>query len=123
MKQGTMDHIIQTIHLIRARYDNEVNFVIGGDVNKTNYEDVIDSYGALKQCVTVSTRKDATLSLILTDLHSYYHPPTTKAPLQVDEDKAGSDSDHDIIIFAPRSDAKYKVERKKKTVKSRPLPD
>ena len=36
MKQGTMDHIIQTIHLIRARYDNEFSFVIGGDVNKTN---------------------------------------------------------------------------------------
>ena len=123
LKQETMDHIIQTIHCIRSKYNNEVHFIIGGDVNKTNYEDVLDSYGALKQCVTVNTRKGATLTMILSDLHSYYHPPTTLAPLQVDEDKAGKDSDHDVIIFAPKSDANFKVERKKKVIKCRPLPD
>ena len=122
-KQETMDHIIQTIHLIRSRFNNEVNFIIGGDVNRTNYEDVLDSYGALKQCVTVSTRRGATLTMILSDLHTYYHPPTTLAPLQVDEDKAGKDSDHDVIIFAPKSDTNFKVERKKKVIKARPLPD
>ena len=62
MKQETMDHIIQTIHLIRSRFDNQVHFIIGGDVNRTNYQDVLDSYGALKQCVSVSTRKDAMLT-------------------------------------------------------------
>ena len=34
MKQDTMDHIIQKIHTIRSRYDNQVNFCIGGDINK-----------------------------------------------------------------------------------------
>ena len=57
MKSETMSHIIQTIHYIRSKYDNQVHFVIGGDVNKTDYTDVIDAYGALKQCVTVGTRK------------------------------------------------------------------
>ena len=45
-----MSHIIQTIHFVRSKYNNEVNFVIGGDVNKTDYSDVIDAYGTLKQC-------------------------------------------------------------------------
>ena len=67
MKSETMSHIIQTIHYIRSKYDNEVHFVIGGDVNKLDYSDVIDSYGALKQCVTVGTRKEATLEIILSD--------------------------------------------------------
>jgi hypothetical protein len=123
LKQETMDHIIQTIHFIRSKYDNEVHFIIGGDVNTTNYEDVLDSYGALKQFVTVNTRKGATLTMIMSDLHSYYHPPNTFAPLHVDEDKVGKDSDHDVIIFAPKSDANFKVERKKKFIKCRPLPD
>ena len=113
MKQETMDHIIQTIHTIRSRYDNQVNFCIGGDINKTNYEDVLDSYGALRQCVTVGTRKDAVLSMILSDLHTLYHPPTTQAPLQADKEKAGKSLDHDIIIFAPKTNNIFKVVRKK----------
>ena len=52
-----------------------------------------------------------------------YHPPTALAPLQVDEDKNLSDSDHFIVVFAPKSDQNFRVERKKKEVKTRPLPD
>ena len=123
MKQETMDHIIQTIHTIRSRYNNQVHFCIAGDINKTNYEDVLDSYGALRQCVTVGTRKDAVLSMILSDLHTLYHPPTTKAPLQADKEKAGKSSDHDIIIFAPKTNNNFRVVRKKKIIKTRPIPD
>ena len=123
LKSETMDHIIQSIHIIRARYDNNVSFILGGDVNRTDYTDVLDSYGALKQCVTVGTRKQATLEIILSDLLNLYHPPTVHGPLKVDEGKAGKDSDHNIVIFAPRSDANFRVERKKKTIKTRPIPD
>ena len=52
-----------------------------------------------------------------------YHDPTTLDPLQVDEDKNGSDSDHFIVVFAPKSDPNFQVERKKKVVRTRPLPD
>ena len=75
MKTQTMNHLIQCIHLIRSKYDNNVNFVLAGDVNRTDYSDVLDSYGALKQCVTVGTRKEATLEIILSDLINHYHPP------------------------------------------------
>ena len=123
MKSQTMSHLIQTIHYIRSRYDNQVNFCIGGDVNRTDYSDVIDAYGALKQCVTVGTRKQATLEIMLSDLMTLYHPPTTLAPLQVDENKNGADSDHYIVIFAPKSNNNFRVERVKKEVRTRPLPD
>ena len=123
MKVETMNHIIQGIHIIRSRFDNKVSFVVAGDVNRTDYTDVIDSYGALKQCVTVGTRKDATLEIILSDLLNLYHPPTVIDPLEVDEGKTGKNSDHNIVIFAPRSNPNFKVERKKRTIKTRPIPD
>ena len=118
-----MEHITQAIHIIRSRYDNKVNFILGGDVNCVDYGDVLNSYGALKQCVTVGTRKQATLEIILSDLLNLYHPPTVIGPLQVDVGKIGKNSDHNIVIFAPRSNSLFKVERKKRSVKTRPIPE
>ena len=49
------------------------------------------------------------LELLLTDLHSYYHSPTTLPPLQVDQGIAGIDSDHDIVLYAPKENSKISV--------------
>ena len=122
-KVATIDHIIETIHLLRSKYNNEVHFLCGGDVNRLNITSILDAYGALKQCVTVPTRKTAILEVVLSDLSNLYHPPTTLPPLQVDSDKTGSDSDHNIVVFAPQLNTQYRVARKKKSVKVRPLPE
>ena len=98
IKSETMSHQIQTIHFIRSKYDNQVSFCLGDDVNRTDYSDVIVAYGALQQCVTLGTRKLATLEIILSDLMTLYHPPTTLAPLQVDKGKKGKNSDHYIEV-------------------------
>ena len=68
-------------------------------------------------------RKLATLEILITDLHAAYHPPTTLPPLQVDSDKQGKDSDHDVVLFAPISNQQYSVEREKKVIKTRPIPE
>ena len=65
----------------------------------------------------------ATLSVILTDLHTHYPPPSTDKPLEVDENKQGENADHDIITFAPKSYPSFVVSRKKKVIKTRPIPD
>ena len=122
-KIETIDHIIETVHHARAKFGNDVHFLLGGDFNRLDVTEILDAYGALKQFISTPTRKDAILELLLTDLHPFFHPPTTLPPLQVDEDKVGSDSDHDIVVLAPKSNCKFKVERTKKTVKTRPLPD
>ena len=121
-KAATIEHIIETIHLLRARYDNEVNFFLGGDFNRLNINDILDAYGALNQLVSVPTRQGSILEIILTDLHSLYHPPTTLPPLEVDLDKNGKNSDHNIIVIAPLSNHKYEVKRTKKSIVTRPLP-
>ena len=85
-KAATIDHIIESIHCIRSKYDNEVNFLIGGDFNRLDISSILDAYGALKQSVSVPTRNGAILEIVLSDLHTLYRPPTTLAPLQVDAD-------------------------------------
>ena len=112
-KEDTIEHIIHTIHLIRAKFNNEVNFLIAGDFNKVNINEVLMAFGALKQVCQVSTRGKNTLELIITDLHTGYHPPTTMPPLQVDEGKKGKDSDHNSVVFAPKTiKILYKNQRK-----------
>ena len=83
-KQATIDHIIDTIHSLQAKYANDVNFLIGGNVNHMKLGDILDSYGGLRQIITVPTRKSATLEIILSDMPTLFHPPTTLPPLQVD---------------------------------------
>ena len=121
-KNETIDHIIETIHIMRAKYDNDVQFIIGGDVNRLDTTEILECYGALRQVVSVPTRNTATLSILITDLYSMYHPPTTLPPLQVDPGKTGKDSDHTIVVFAPITNLQCRVIRKKKTVSVRPLP-
>ena len=122
-KSETIEHIIETIHTMRAKFNNEIKFLIGVDFNRLDVSDILESYGALKQVCSVPTRKEATLDILITDLHTYYHPPTTLPPLQVDSDKTGKDSDHDVVLFAPISNQQYKVTRKYKVIKTRPIPE
>ena len=122
-KEATIDHIIENIHFLRSKFDNEIHFLLGGDLNRLKIEPILDSYGALKQVISTGTRKGATLGNIITDLHSFYHPPTTLTPLQVDEGKKGADSDHQVVVFAPTSNKNVMKQRLKKTIITRPLPN
>ena len=122
-KEDTISHIIHTIHMIRARYDNEVNFLLAGDYNRVSVQDILLSYGCLQQICGVPTRKGATLELILTDLHTYMYAPTIHPPLQVDEGKKGKDSDHQALILAPKASKDFVVKREKRKIVTRPMPE
>ena len=71
--------------------------------------------------MTIPTRKSSTTEFIITDLHSFYHPPTSLDPLEVDANTEGEDSDHNLIILPPLA-VKSNEKRKKKKIKTRPLP-
>ena len=108
---------------MRAKYDNDISFLIGGDFNRLDVADILECYGGLKQIILVATRKSATLEIVLTDLHSFFHPPTTLLPLQVDPHKKGKDNGHNIVVLAPKNNAQFKIERVCKTIKTRPIPE
>ena len=121
-KVETINHIIETMHYVRSLYDNDIHFLFGGDFNRLDISEILNSHGALKQFVSTPTRKQALLEIILTDLHPFFHPPTTLSPLQFDPDKGGSDSDHNIVLMAPRTNTQYQVDRVRKTRTIRPTP-
>ena len=97
-KHETVQHFIETIHMMRAKYDDKIHILLAGDANKFPITPVLNSYGQLRQICSIPTRKNATLELIITDLWGLYHPPSSMPPLKVDQDKKGKDSDHAIII-------------------------
>ena len=121
-KTATINHIIDTIHLLRAQYDNRVNYLIGGDLNQLKIDRILDAYGSLRQIISFGTRKSAILEKIITDLHTLFQPPRCLPPIQVDEDKDGSDSDHNIVILAP-IEISNNQKREKRSDITRPLPD
>ena len=62
----------------------------------------------LKQIVKVSTRKKATLDLILTNMQEYYSPPQAYPPFGL--------SDHNVVL-APPMDGKRNINNKKVTMR------
>ena len=40
-KTATINHIIDTIHLLRAKYDNRINYLIVGDLNKLKIDKIL----------------------------------------------------------------------------------
>ena len=121
-KQETIDHIIQTIHTVNS-LEKSVKYLVGGDFNKVPVHSLINAYGCLKSVITVPTRKSSTLESLLTDLHNQYFEPTTLSPLEVDDDKKGKNSDHEIVVYAPKSRPDYERKAQKKTVTARPIPE
>ena len=119
-KTATINHIIDTIHMLRAKFDNSINFLIAGDLNRLKIDRILDSYGCLKQIVTKATRNSAILENIISDLHTLYQAPESLAPLQVDDDKIGKDSDHNMIILAPITITDNRLHAKKSVI-TRPL--
>jgi hypothetical protein len=107
---------------VQSRYESQVRFLISGDFNKVNIENILESNGSLHQVCSVATRHTATLELVITDMASMFHPPTTLAPLNQDENSKGKPADHNVIIVAPRTDINFQIKRHKKKVHVRPQP-
>ena len=69
-KTATIDHIIDTIHLLRSKYDNRINYLIACDLNRINIDRILEAYGPLRQIITSATRQSAILETLITDLHT-----------------------------------------------------
>ena len=67
------DHLFQTLTLVESKYPN-CGIIITGDFNRLNVTRLLNHF-RLKQIVKIPTRNDATLDLILTNMHKFYNPP------------------------------------------------
>ena len=67
------EHLFNSLSAAEAKYQN-CAFIICGDFNRFNTKS-LENHFRLKQIVKVPTRKDATLDLVLTNLHIHYAEP------------------------------------------------
>ena len=98
-----LDHLSQTLNQLSAEFGSGLYWIIGGDKNDLNIQQILNLSLAMKQCVQSPTRLKPSqiLDVCITDLSSYYQSPVVIDPLQVDIVKTGSDSGHLMVTTAP----------------------
>ena len=118
-KSDFLDHISEAYHTLCSKYGSDLKFLIVGDLNRLNLKPILNLSPDLHQVVKVVTRlnPDATLDVIITNIHSFYHPPTTLAPLDNDENVNGKPADHLIVVMKPLSAEFPAYSKRYKTIK------
>ena len=119
------DHIADVYHSLSAKYLDGLSWILCGDTNELRLDPILHLSPKFRQCVDQPTRYNppAILDPIITDLHTFYQTPVCEDPLQVDQDKVGSDSDHLMVTMTPLSTINNHVVTVKKRVEFRPLTD
>ena len=88
-----IDYVTETYHALKSKHPTAF-FILGGDVNSLNWRRICEISPNFKQCVTKPTRKEKTLSVIITDLHMHYEDVKIFPPLEPDKEGDGAASDH-----------------------------
>ena len=100
------DHLFRSFALTEARYPN-CDLLVTRDFNRLNIDGLLNHF-RLKQIVKVPTRKQATLDLILTNMHEYYSPPQAYPPFGL--------SDHNVVVATPTG-GRRNINNKKVTIR------
>ena len=124
-KSDFLDHICNAYQILCSKYGENLGFIIAGDFNRLNVKPILNLSADLRQTVSVPTRlnPDATLDLVITNMANFYQAPCTLAPLENDDSKSGTASDHLIVKMHPIRNSSNVVERKYRTIQFRPFPD
>ena len=86
------DHLLSSLTKIESEFPN-CGIILAGDFNRLNINFLLKHF-RLKQLVKVSTRNNATLDLLLTNLHEYYCPSLASPSFGL--------SDHNTIVVTPK---------------------
>ena len=116
-----IDHISLTYNSLKIQHPNAA-ILISGDKNNLDESKILALNPNFRQLVGQNTRKNKILTIVITDLHSYYHNPTVIPPVPVDVPGQGVPSDHNGVLTRPitaDNSLRTAVSRK---VKIRPLP-
>ena len=100
------EHLFQSLTLIESKYPNCV-ILVTGDFNSLDISGIL-RHCRLKQIEKVTTRKDATLDWILTNMHEHYAAPHAFTPFGL--------SDHNTVV-ATALDGKRDNNTKKTIIK------
>ena len=86
------DHLFHTLTLIESEFQN-CGVIVTGDFNRLNVSYPLNHF-CLKQIVKIPTRKEATVDLIMTNMHKYYNSPQGFPAFGL--------SDHNTVVASPK---------------------
>ena len=111
-KAKLIDHMAVTIHRLKVSHP-KASFIIAGDKNDLNEKDILGICPSFRQIVLKPTRKNKTLTIVITDLHRFFHEPFIIPPVPVDDGATGVPSDHQGVLVLPLGTATPKAKTKK----------
>ena len=100
-----IDHIAFTYNALKIQHP-DVAILISGDKNNLDERKILVLNPDFRQVVTKNTRQNKILTIIITDLHRYYHTPVIIPPVPVDTPGQGAPSDHNGVLTCPITSAK-----------------
>ena len=116
------DHISMNFHLLKMEHP-EAKFLFLGDFNCYKPDHILLLSPQLRQLVHYNTHGDKVLDLMITDLHTLYHPPVPSDYLLPDHPTDASPSDHLGNLLIPRSVPGVTSSKVYRTIRVRPLTD
>ena len=117
-----IDHISLTYNSLKIQYPDAF-LIFSGDKNSLDERSILALNTNFRQMVQNNTRKDKILTIIISDLHKYYHNPVVIPPVPVDVPGQGVPSDHNGVLALPLTSGSSQRKTVVQKVKVRPMPD
>ena len=121
MKSKLIDHISVTYNKLRTEHPQSA-FLMSGDKNDLDDRKILCINPHFRQIVADKTRKDSLLTVIITDLHTFYQNPEIIPPIPVDFTDHGVPSDHSGVFAVPVTSC-YVRQNDVKRISVRPIPE
>ena len=120
-KSALIEHMTLTLQSLRTTFPMAAA-VISGDRNDLSIAKLLSVDPALRQIVRRNTRGQSVLTVVLTDLESFYEEPIIVDPIDVDDPgKGGVPSDHNGVVVTARTETDIPVKRIKIVRTIRPI--
>ena len=117
-----VDHITETYNCLKVQHPKAAT-MMSGDKNSLDIKHILSLNPNFRQSVTRNTRKDKILTILISDLQSYYHVPLVIPPVPVDVPGQGVPSDHCGVLAVPLTTEHSQRAAEVRKVKVRPLPE
>ena len=117
-----IDHISVTWNMLKMQHPN-AGTLISGDKNNLDEKKILALDPKFSQIVSRNTRKNKILSIIITDLQSYFHEPKIIPPVPVDVQGKGVPSDHNGVFALPITSSNSLRTTVARKIQVRPMPE
>ena len=111
-KSALIDHMMITINKLKILHP-KASFIIAGDKNDLNEHEILSISPSFRQIVLKPTRKNKTLTVVITDLHRFFQEPIIIPPVPVDVGATGVPSDHQGVLVLPLNNNPTTAKQKK----------